>query len=71
MERVPELEGKYVMVVEDQPDSQELAALVLGHCGMRVLTADSCESALDIFDRHSVDVIVMISDSLAKGMGWS
>jgi PAS domain S-box-containing protein len=67
MERVPELEGKCVMVVEDQPDSQELAAFVLGHCRMRVLTADSCESALDILDRQSVDLIV--SDIRLSGEG--
>jgi CheY-like chemotaxis protein len=67
LERAPELEGKGVLVVEDQPDSQALVAFVLGHCGMRVLTADSSETALEILDRQSVDVIV--SDIRLSGEG--
>ena len=63
----PELHGKAALVVEDQPDSQELAAFVLGHCGMRVLTADSAKGALQILDREPVDVIV--SDIRLSGEG--
>jgi PAS domain S-box-containing protein len=63
----PELHGKAALVVEDQPDSQELAAFVLGHCGMRVLTADSAQGALLILDREPVDVIV--SDIRLSGEG--
>ena len=53
--------------MEDQPDSQELAAFVLGHCGMRVLTADSAQGALQILDRDLVDVVV--SDIRLSGEG--
>ena len=63
----PELHGKAALVVEDQPDSQELAVFVLGHCGMRVLTADSAQGALQILDRELVDVIV--SDIRLSGEG--
>jgi CheY-like chemotaxis protein len=63
----PELRGKAALVVEDQPDSQELASFVLGHCGMRVLTADSAQGALLILDRELVDVIV--SDIRLAGEG--
>lgn len=63
----PELHGKAALVVEDQPDSQELAAFVLGHCGMRVLTAASAQGALEILDREIVDVIV--SDIRLSGEG--
>ena len=63
----PELHGRSALVVEDQPDSQELAAFVLAHCGMRVLTTDSAEDALEILNRESVDVIV--SDIRLSGEG--
>ena len=63
----PELHGKSALVVEDQPDSQELAAFVLAHCGMRVLTADSAQRALEILNRELVDVIV--SDIRLSGEG--
>jgi PAS domain S-box-containing protein len=63
----PELHGKSVLVVEDQPDSQELAAFVLAHCGMRVLTADSAQGALEILNQEFVDVIV--SDIRLSGEG--
>lgn len=43
------------------------AAFVLGHCGMRVLTADSAQGALQILDRELVDVIV--SDIRLSGEG--
>jgi CheY-like chemotaxis protein/two-component sensor histidine kinase len=65
--RPPELEGKSALVVEDQPDSQELAAFILGRCGMHVVTADSADRALDIVNGQAVDVIV--SDIRLSGEG--
>jgi CheY-like chemotaxis protein len=58
VERVPELAGRTALVVEDQIDSQQLAAFVLERCGIRVFTADSYDSALDILDTQSIDVLV-------------
>ena len=58
IEQPPELNGRSALVVEDQPDSQDLAAFLLTHCGMRVLTAASVGEALVILDEHRVDIIV-------------
>jgi PAS domain S-box-containing protein len=54
----PDIAGRRVLIVEDQPDSRELAAFVLGHCGMQVISADSAGDALRLLDAHDVDVIV-------------
>lgn len=54
----PVLIGRRVLIVEDQLDSRELAAFVLGRCGMDVLTVDSAAEALELLDAHDVDVIV-------------
>ncbi len=54
----PTLRGKTALVVEDQPDSQELMVSLLSHCGMRVRTATSVDGALGVLDVQPVDVIV-------------
>jgi PAS domain S-box-containing protein len=54
----PAIAGRRVLIVEDQPDSRELAAFVLGHCGMNVISAASAVDALGLLDTHDVDVIV-------------
>ena len=53
-----DLARRTALIVEDQPDSRDLAAFVLGRCGMRVLSADSVVDALKLLDAHDVDVIV-------------
>ncbi len=54
----PHVAGRRVLIVEDQPDSRELAAFVLGRCGMDVISADSAVEALRLLDTYAVDVIV-------------
>jgi PAS domain S-box-containing protein len=54
----PDLARRTALIVEDQPDSRDLAAFVLGRCGMRVLSADSVVEALKLLDAHDIDVIV-------------
>jgi len=54
----PGIAGRRVLIVEDQPDSRELAAFVLGHCGMNVISADSAVDAFRLLDTYDVDVIV-------------
>jgi PAS domain S-box-containing protein len=67
IEGFPELHGRGALVVEDQPDSQELAAFILSRCGLRVFTADSVERALALLREHPVDIIV--SDIRLAGDG--
>src|SRR5262249_43164938 len=48
----------HVLVVDDEPDSRELVAMVLREAGAHTREADSATSALEAIDRGTVDVIV-------------
>jgi CheY-like chemotaxis protein len=53
-----DLDGVRVLVVDDEPDSRELAKRVLGDCGAKVLTAGSADEAEKILAEQSADVIL-------------
>ena len=52
------LDGLHVLVVDDDEDSRELVATVLGTAGAAVATADSARVALDLVERRRPDVLV-------------
>jgi CheY-like chemotaxis protein len=52
------LDGLRVLVVDDDPDSNEVVRTVLGSCGADVRTAGSAHEALEILDRWLPDVVV-------------
>jgi CheY-like chemotaxis protein len=52
------LEGIQVLVVDDEPDSQEMAAFVLKQAGANVLSATTANEALTILIRSRPDVLV-------------
>jgi CheY-like chemotaxis protein/two-component sensor histidine kinase len=52
------LAGVRVLVVDDQPDSRDLIALILEECGAAVTSVDSVAAALDSLDFSPPDVIV-------------
>jgi signal transduction histidine kinase/CheY-like chemotaxis protein len=58
----PSLTGIRVLIVEDDADSRELVAEALKACGADVLTASSCQEALDVLrlagDKRRPHVIV-------------
>ncbi|MBP7572178.1 MAG: response regulator [Acidobacteria bacterium] len=51
--------GLRVLVVDDQPDAREMAALVLGHHGAEVATAASAAEALDQLSKGEAHVLVI------------
>jgi len=54
----PGLEGKRVLLVEDEPDVRELMVTVLERCGAKVTAAGSAEEALSALQRETPDVLV-------------
>jgi PAS domain S-box-containing protein len=52
------LEGRRVLVVEDERDTLELLTYSLGKCGAEVMGAQSVREALDLFQRSRPDVVV-------------
>jgi signal transduction histidine kinase len=54
----PRLDGLTVLVVEDEPDTLDLVALVLARQGAEVLPARSVRAAMDVLSRRPPDVVV-------------
>jgi signal transduction histidine kinase/ActR/RegA family two-component response regulator len=54
----PALQGRRVLVVDDDADTCELLARVLGYYGAEVTTASSAEEALRAVERVRADVVV-------------
>jgi signal transduction histidine kinase/CheY-like chemotaxis protein len=55
---LPELHGLKVLVVDDEPDANEMVQTLLTSCGAEVRVAASTRQALDILDRWRPDVLV-------------
>jgi signal transduction histidine kinase/ActR/RegA family two-component response regulator len=53
------LRGLHVLVVDDEPDTREVAAAVLERCGCRVSLADGVAPALELFERDRPDVMLV------------
>jgi CheY-like chemotaxis protein/two-component sensor histidine kinase len=54
----PRLDGRRVLVVDDDPDTSELLKTLLGTCGAEVRVAGSSAQAIEILDRWIPDVLV-------------
>ena len=54
----PRLDGRRILVVDDDPDTSELLKTLLGTCGAEVRVAGSSAQAIDILDRWIPDVLV-------------
>src|SRR5262249_29468940 len=52
------LDGRRILVVDDDPDTSELLKTLLGTCGAEVRVAGSSAQALEIIDRWIPDVLV-------------
>ena len=64
------LDGWTVLVVDDEPDSIEVARTLLEICGARVITADNGESGFNEAKNNRPDFI--ISDLSMPGVsGWA
>jgi signal transduction histidine kinase/ActR/RegA family two-component response regulator len=55
---LPALDGVRVLVVDDEPDANEMVSALLTSCGAEVRVAGSSRQALDILDRWRPDVLV-------------
>jgi CheY-like chemotaxis protein len=53
------MNGKIILLVEDNPQNRELASDLLALAGARVLTASDAETALDLLRREPVDLVLM------------
>lgn len=53
-----DLEGVRVLVVDDEPDTRQLVARLVGRCGARVTTAGSAERALELLDTVEPDILI-------------
>jgi PAS domain S-box-containing protein len=54
----PSLQGIRVLAVDDEPDTRDMLALVLGECEADVRTAASAAEALAMLDEWEADVLV-------------
>lgn len=57
-DEIPRLDGVDVLLVDDEPDSLEVAATALRIFGASVTTAFSSDEALEILRRAAFDVVV-------------
>jgi PAS domain S-box-containing protein len=55
---IPELDGAYVLVVDDEADARDLGRRVLENQGAKVTTAASAEEALAILQTSRPDVLI-------------
>ncbi|REJ15554.1 MAG: DNA-binding response regulator [Paenibacillaceae bacterium] len=61
---------KTILIVEDEPKLRRVLADFLRNDGFRVLEAGNGEVALQLFDRHPVDLVIL--DILMPGLdGWA
>jgi len=58
MESPPELVGVRILVVDDEADSRDMLARLLGECGAEVSIADSVQAALEEIERQPPQVLV-------------
>lgn len=57
-ERLPQLEGLRVLIVEDEADTRELLQFILEDSGGHVTTANSAAAALEAMEMKSFDVLI-------------
>ncbi|MCI0713765.1 MAG: response regulator [Chloroflexi bacterium] len=63
------LEGLTIVVVDDEVDSQEVAATLLEMCGANVITANDGKEGLEVIRKHKP--VFVISDlSMPEMSGW-
>lgn len=54
----PHLEGVHALIVEDDPDGNELITTILQRYGARVTSVGTAAAALDALDEHQPDILV-------------
>jgi two-component system, cell cycle sensor histidine kinase and response regulator CckA len=59
---------KTVLVVDDEPEIRKLVSAMIGQFGYNVLTADSGEHALTVYNHHKAPLELLVTDVIAPGM---
>jgi DNA-binding NtrC family response regulator len=57
-----------VLVVDDEADIRKLVNALLTAAGYTVFLADSGEHALQVFQKHSSEITLLLADVVAPGM---
>ena len=65
---IPPGNGATVLLVEDEPQILELARVMLEKIGYRVLTAGTAEQALELAEKHVLEIELLLTDVLMPGM---
>ncbi len=58
MDRVPELHGVSVLIVDDEPETRDLLVEVLSRCGAEVRASSSAHDALEALQSWKADVLI-------------
>ena len=53
------MEGKTVLIIEDDPSTLEILKTVYSHAGIKTVTSDDGQSGLQKFSEHQPDVIIL------------
>ena len=64
----PNNNSKTVLVVDDEPEIRKLVSAMVSQFGYQVLTADSGEHALKLYQNHKAPLELLIADVVAPGM---
>jgi two-component system, cell cycle sensor histidine kinase and response regulator CckA len=64
----PDGERKVVLIVDDEPDVRKLVAAMVNQIGHEVLTADSGDHALTVYQNLKRPIDLLIADVVAPGM---
>jgi two-component system cell cycle sensor histidine kinase/response regulator CckA len=59
---------KTILVVDDEPEVRKLVAAMIAGLGHTVLTADSGEHALALYDKLGTRIDLLVTDVVAPGM---
>jgi two-component system cell cycle sensor histidine kinase/response regulator CckA len=59
---------KTVLVVDDEPEIRKLVGAMVSQFGYSVLTADSGDHALTVYQHHKAPIELLITDVVAPGM---
>ena len=55
---LPSLEGLSILLVEDEPDSREVASLILERCDATIITAETAQQAIEVYHREQPDILI-------------
>ncbi|HVW87403.1 MAG TPA: response regulator [Bryobacteraceae bacterium] len=62
-----DIQGKTILVVDDEPEIRKLVTAMLTRNGYRILTADTGENAVRLF-RNNPGIELLLTDVVAPGM---